>query len=138
MPVTTVRWVNGKQFVGTDSRNQSIVLSGDDPARGVSPSQVLLIGLSACTAYDVLSIMEKKRKPLTLLEVIANGEQDENPPWAYHHIHLKFVVSGENLTEKAITQAIDLSQEKFCSVAATVRGVSKITTEFEIIGADGG
>ncbi len=135
MPVTTVRWVNGKQFVGTDSRNQSIVLSGDDPARGVSPSQVLLIGLSACTAYDVLSIMEKKRKPLTLLEVIATGDQDENPPWAYHHIHLKFVVSGENLTEKAITQAIDLSQEKFCSVAATVRGVAEITTEFEIVGA---
>ncbi len=137
MPVTTVRWVNGKQFVGTDSRNQSIVLSGDDPARGVSPSQVLLIGLSACTAYDVLSIMEKKRKPLTLLEVIATGDQDENPPWAYHHIHLKFVVSGENLTEKAITQAIDLSQEKFCSVAATVRGVAEITTEFEIIGTNG-
>ncbi len=137
MPVTTVRWVNGKQFVGTDSRNQSIVLSGDDPAKGVSPSQVLLIGLSACTAYDVLSIMEKKRKPLTLLEVIATGDQDENPPWAYHHIHLKFVVSGENLTEKAITQAIDLSQEKFCSVAATVRGVAKITTEFEIVGANG-
>jgi len=135
MPVTTVRWVNGKQFVGTDSRNQSIVLSGDDPAKGVSPSQVLLIGLSACTAYDVLSIMEKKRKPLTMLEIIATGDQDENPPWAYHHIHLKFTVSGENLTEKAITQAIDLSQEKFCSVAATVRGVSKITTEFEIIGS---
>lgn len=137
MPVTTVRWVNGKQFVGTDSRNQSIVLSGDDPAKGVSPSQVLLIGLSACTAYDVLSIMEKKRKSLTLLEVIATGEQDENPPWAYHHIHLKFIVRGENLTEKAITQAIDLSQEKFCSVAATVRGVAEITTEFEIIGPDG-
>jgi len=137
MPVTTVRWVNGKQFVGTDSRNQSIVLSGDDPAKGVSPSQVLLIGLSACTAYDVLSIMEKKRKSLTMLEVIATGDQDENPPWAYHHIHLKFVVSGENLTEKAIAQAIDLSQEKFCSVAATVRGVAKITTEFEIIDFDG-
>ena len=136
MPVTTVRWVNGKQFVGTDSRNQSIVLSGDDPARGVSPSQVLLIGLSACTAYDVLSIMEKKRKPLTLLEVIATGEQNEQPPWAYHHIHLKFVVRGKNLTEKAVAQAIDLSQEKFCSVAATVRGVAEITTEFEMIDSD--
>lgn len=137
MPVTTVRWVSDKQFVGTDSRNQSIVLSGDDPAKGVSPSQVLLIGLSACTAYDVISIMEKKRMPLMLLEVIATGEQNEQPPWAYHHIHLKFIVSGENLTDKAVSQAIDLSQEKFCSVAATVRGVADITTEFEIVGLDG-
>lgn len=138
MPVTTVRWVSDKQFVGMDSRSQSIVLSGDDPAKGVSPSQVLLIGLSACTAYDVLSIMEKKRKPLASLEVIATGERDENPPWAYHHIHLKFIVSGGNLTEKALTQAINLSQEKFCSVAATVRGVADITTEFEIVGSQGG
>lgn len=137
MPITTVRWVADKQFIGTDSRNQSIVLSGDDPARGVSPSQILLIGLSACTAYDVLSIMEKKRKPLALLEVVATGEQNENPPWAYHHIHLKFVVSGKDLTEKAVSQAISLSQEKFCSVAATVRGVAKITTAFEIVSADG-
>ena len=137
MPVTTVRWVSDKQFVGTDSRNQSIVLSGDDPAKGVSPSQVLLIGLSACTAYDVISIMEKKRMPLVLLEVIATGEQNEQPPWAYHHIHLKFIVSGENLTDKAVSQAIDLSQEKFCSVAATVRGVADITTEFEIVELDG-
>lgn len=133
MPVTTVRWVSDKQFVGTDSRNQSVVMSADDPAQGVSPSQMLLLGLSACTAYDVLSIMEKKRKPLTRLEVIANGEQNERPPWAYHSIHLKFIVEGKDLTEKAVAQAIELSQEKFCSVAATVRGVAEITTEFDII-----
>ncbi|MDA8138918.1 MAG: OsmC family protein [Desulfobacteraceae bacterium] len=133
MPVTTVRWVNAKQFVGTDSRNQSVVLSGDDPARGVSPSQMLLIGLSACTAYDVLDIMAKKRKPITMLEVIANGEQDANPPWAYQHIHLTYRVSGNNLTQKAVEQAVQLSQEKYCSVAATVRGVARISTEVVIV-----
>lgn len=133
MPTTTVRWVTGKQFVGTDARNQSIVLSGDDPARGVSPSQMLLIGLSACTAYDVLNIMAKKRKPLTLLEIEANGEQDPEPPWAYRRIVLKYRVSGKDITEKAISQAIQLSQERYCSVAATVRGVARIVTEFEIV-----
>lgn len=137
MPTTTVRWVADKQFVGTDSRNQSIVLSGDDPAKGVSPSQALLIGLSACTAYDVLSIMEKKRKPLTSLEIVATGEQNEKPPWAYHRINLKFIVGGKDLTEKAVSHAINLSQEKFCSVAATVRGVAEITTDFEILSTGG-
>lgn len=68
MPLTTVRWVTGKQFVGTDERNHSVVLSADSPAQGVSPSQMLLIGLSACTAYDVLEIMAKKRKPQQCVE----------------------------------------------------------------------
>jgi putative redox protein len=133
MPTTTVRWVTDRQFVGTDANNHSIVLSGGPEPSGVSPSQVLLIGLSACTAYDVLSIMQKKRKPLTLLEIIAEGEQDPNPPWAYRRIVLRFRVAGKNLTEKAVAQAIDLSQRKFCSVAATVRGVAQIETQFEIV-----
>jgi putative redox protein len=133
MPTTTVRWTTGKQFVGTDSHNHSVVLSGDDPAKGVSPSQMLLIGLSACTAYDVLDIMIKKRKPLTMLEIVAEGEQDPQPPWAYRRIHLKYRVGGSGLTEKALAQAVQLSQEKFCSVAATVRGVAEISTEIEIV-----
>jgi putative redox protein len=136
MPTTTVRWVAGKQFVGTDSRNQSVVLSGDDPARGVSPSQMLLVGLSACTAYDVLDIMSKKRKPLTMLEIEAVGEQDADPPWAYRRIILKYRVSGRDLTPKAIEQAIQLSQERYCSVAATVRGVAEIVTEFQIVASE--
>ena len=135
MPTTTVRWVSGRQFVGTDARNHAVVLSAGDPAMGVSPSQVLLIGLSACTAYDVLDIMAKKRKPLTLLEVIASGEQDPDPPWAYRRIVLKFRVAGKDVTEKALSQAVKLSQEKYCSVAATIRGVAEIVTELEILDA---
>ncbi|MCG6895164.1 MAG: OsmC family protein [Desulfobacteraceae bacterium] len=133
MPTTTVRWVQDKQFVGIDSDNHTVVMSGDKPARGVKPSQMLLIGLAACTAYDVLEIMEKKRKPLTYLEIIASGENDPEPPWPYRSIHLKYFVSGDNLTEKAVSQAIQLSQEKYCSVAATVRGVAEVSTEFEIL-----
>jgi len=133
MPTTTVRWVTGKQFVGTDGNHHSVVLSGDDPHSGMSPSQLLLISLSACTAYDVLSIMEKKRKPLSMLEIIADGEQDPDPPWTYRRITLTFRVSGKDLTEKALSQAVQLSHDKYCSVAATVRGVAKIETRLEII-----
>ncbi|MBR9979434.1 MAG: OsmC family protein [Desulfatitalea sp.] len=133
MPTTSVRWVTGKQFVGTDDRNHTVVLSGDNPSTGVSPSQVLLIGLAACSASDVLDIMTKKRQPLTILEVTATGDQDPDPPWAYRRIHLTYRVSGKDLTPKALTQAIKLSQEKYCSVAATVRGVAEITTEIDIV-----
>ena len=71
--------------------------------------------------------------PLTHLEVTTSGEQDPNPPWAYRHIHLCYRVTGKDLTNKAVEQAIQLSEEKYCSVAATVRGVAEITTSFEIV-----
>ena len=133
MPTTTVKWVSGKTFVGTDSRNHSVVLSGDDPAVGVSPSEMLLVALSACSAYDVVAILEKKRKILKQLEVTATGERDDAPPFPYRTIHVHYRLSGEGLTEAAVRQAIDLSQDKYCSVAATVRGVADLSTEFEII-----
>ncbi len=133
MPATIVRWVTGKQFVGTDSFNQSIVISADKPSRGVDPTDLLLLGLSACTAYDVLDIMAKKRRPLKMLEISASGEHDPEPPWAFRHINLKYRLSGEGLNDHAVAQAIRLSHEKYCSIAATVRGVARITTEFEIV-----
>ena len=133
MPTTSVRWVTDKQFAGTDENNHSVLLSGDNPATGVNPSQMLLIALSACSAYDVVEIIAKKRMQLTMLEVIANGERDPKPPWAYKQIHLTYRLSGRDLTEKAVDQAISLSQDKYCSVAATVRGVAKLSYEFEIV-----
>jgi putative redox protein len=133
MPTINVTWVRDKQFVGTDETHHSVVLSGDDPATGVKPSQMLLVALAACTAYDVLDIMIKKRKPLSRLEITASGEQDPEPPWPYRRIRLKYLISGTDLTEKALSQAIELSLNKYCSVAATVRGVADIQTEFEIV-----
>ncbi|MGD9211265.1 MAG: OsmC family protein [Desulfobacteraceae bacterium] len=133
MPTTSVKWVTGKQFVGSDSNHHSVVLSGEEPANGVRPSEMLLIALSACTAYDVVDILEKKRKPLSHLEVIADGKRAEKAPWAYHSIHLTYRLKGKGLTEKAVAQAISLSEQKYCSVAATVRGVAEITTSFEIL-----
>jgi putative redox protein len=116
-----------------DSRNQATVLSGEEKGGGVSPSEMLLIAMSSCSASDVIEIMKKKRKPLTTLEIVATGERDPAPPWAYRKIHLLYRVSGDNLTEKAVSQAIDLSLNKYCSVAATVRGVAEISSDYEIL-----
>jgi putative redox protein len=71
--------------------------------------------------------------PLDHLEITCSGEQDQDPPWTFRKIHLRFIVGGKNLTEKAVAQAIQLSEEKYCSVAATVRATAQITTEFEIL-----
>lgn len=133
MPITSVRWLEGKTFVGTDSRNHSVVLSGDDQPRGVSPSEMLLVALSACTAYDVVEILAKKRIKLQSLEVVADGKRDDQPPWPYRSIHLTYRLKGDGLTDKAVSQAIELSEQKYCSVAATVRAVAEITTSYRIL-----
>ena len=130
---TTVRWVTGQQYVGTDSTNHSIVLSTQAEGVGVKPSDVMLIALAACTAVDVVDILAKKRMPIDSLEIMTTGQQDEDRPWTFRQIDLKYRLSGRGLTEIAVAQAIKLSEEKYCSVAATIQGVAKITTEFEII-----
>jgi putative redox protein len=130
---STVRWLSERHFVGIDSDRHSVVLSGQKDAVGVKPSQMLLIALASCSAVDVVEILEKKRKKLSGLEVRVSAEQDSDPPWAYRKIHLDYRISGEGLTEKAVEQSIRLSQEKYCSVAATIRGVAEITTDYKII-----
>lgn len=132
MASSVVRWVTGKQFIGTDSGQHSVVLSTGDEGVGMKPSELVLVGLSACTAVDVVEILAKKRLTLTGLEIRASGEQDPNPPWAYRKIHLLYRLSGPDLTPEAVEKAIELSESKYCSVAATLRGVAEITTAFEI------
>jgi len=132
MANASVRWVSGKRFIGVDSTNHSVVLSTPDEGVGMKPSDLLLVALASCTAVDVVDILVKKHMLLTSLEIAVSGEQDSDPPWTFRKIHLIYRVGGKALTEKAIEQAIQLSEEKYCSVAATVRGVAEITTSFEI------
>ncbi len=134
---TTVHWLSGKRFVGIDSTNHSVVLSSKDEGVGVKPSDMLLVALASCTAADVVEILAKKRMPLDSLEIITTGEQDADPPWTFRKIHLKFRMSGQGLTERAVEQAIQLSEEKYCSVSATLRCTVQITTEFEILSKNG-
>ena len=130
-----VTWVQKRQFVGTDSSKHSVVMSSQDGENGtgISPSALLLVGLGGCTAYDVVGILEKKRQKLTGLEVAVTGEQDEDPPWTYRKIHIHYELRGKGLREKAVQDAIELSEEKYCSVAATVRGIAEITYDYTIV-----
>ena len=128
-----VRRVTGKQFIGIDSTNHSVVLSTAAEGVGVKPSEMLLVALASCTGVDVVEILEKKKINLISLEISATAEQDQDPPWTYRKIHLLYKVKGDGLTEKALQQAIHLSETKYCSVAATIRGVVEITTSYEIL-----
>ncbi len=136
MGTATVKWIGGKQFVGIDSTCHSVVLSTPDEGVGIKPSELLLIAVASCSAVDVVEILTKKRMPLSFMEISSSGEQEQDAPWTFRKIHLHFRLAGKNLTEKAAEQAIQLSEEKYCSVAATVRATAEITTDFEILTLD--
>jgi putative redox protein len=129
-------------FVGRDSRGGTVV-AGTWPRteeqggdwRGAKPSDLLVISLAACSSYDVVDILQKQRQGLTGLYVTADAEQAPEPPWAFTHIHLHYVATGRDLDSAKVERAIRLSQDKYCSVAATIRGVAEITFDFEVRGA---
>jgi len=130
-----VKWVEKRQFVGTDSSKHTVVMSSQDEENGtgISPSQLLMVALGGCTAYDVVDILHKKRQRLTGLEVTVAGEQEPDPPWTYRKIHIQYVVRGKGLRDKAVHDAIELSEQKYCSVAATLRGAAEITYDYTIV-----
>lgn len=133
MGTATIRWLSGKTFIGTDSTNHSVVISTPDEGIGMKPSELLLVALASCTAVDVVEILRKKRIELTWLEISASGEQQPDPPWTFRKVHLTYRIRGAGLTPEAAEMAVRLSEEKYCSVASTVRGTAEITTEIVIL-----
>ena len=137
MGITTVRWITGEMFAATDSNNHSIVLSTTRAGVGMKPSEMLVVALCSCTSVDVVNILEKKRLPLESLEVQATSVQDPEPPWTFRKIHMKFILKGKGLTDKDVEKAIELSEEKYCSVACTLKPTVEITWEYEILSDEG-
>lgn len=131
---TNLKWIpDSKSFVSTDSTGHSVILSTPDDNIGMKPSELILSALAGCASVDVVDILAKKHTPLSHLEVKLTAEQDPEPPWTFRKIYMKFIVKGDGLTEKNVQQAIQLSEEKYCSVAATLRGKAEIITSFEIL-----
>jgi putative redox protein len=131
-----VTWVQGEQFVASGSGGHSIVLDtpgGRATWQGFKPSELLLAALGGCTAVDVIDILRKKRQRVSGLRVTVRGEQREEYPRAYERIAVHYEVRGQGVAPAAVERAINLSEEKYCSVAATLRGVATITTSFTIV-----
>lgn len=128
-----VKWLDKLQFVGTDSTKHSLVMSSQDAenATGLKPSELLLLALGGCTAVDIVTIMRKKRQAVTGLEINVRGEQDEDPPWTFRRIHLEYVVRGKGLSEKGLAQAVQLSEEKYCSVRNSL--ACEVTSSYRIV-----
>lgn len=124
-------WTDAQRFVGEASSGHAMVVDGDKKS-GASPMELVLIGLCGCTGYDVASILRKKREPFTSLEVRARAERAAEPPTVYTEIHLIYRVGGK-VSHKAVEDAVQLSEDKYCSVAAMLRKTAKISFEIEYV-----
>ena len=125
-------WQGDTVFTGKNTEGAQIQV-GKANGKGISPIEAVLVALAACTGADVVSIMNKKRQPLTGLKINARGLRADTTPSTFVEIHLEFIFSGDHLVEKDLAQAIQLSEEKYCSVGAMLSKTAKIHTSFKIL-----
>lgn len=129
-----VKYAGDDLFVGVPPSGHAFVMDNNAQRRSApTPLEHLLVAVAGCTAFDVQSILKKKRQDVTEYWVAITGEQREERPRAFIKFHIKHVVHGRNVSEKAVADAIALSNETYCSVAATVRPTAEITTSYEIV-----
>ena|SRR5579863_2916041 len=135
MRTATVKWVGGEQYLATMPSGQAVVIDADRERNSApGPMDMLLGALGACSSVDVVSILAKKRNKLVSLEIMISGERAKDPPSVWTKIDMVYKLTGE-LDEKAVRDAIELSQTKYCSVAATLRKTAEINYRFEILPA---
>jgi putative redox protein len=128
-----VKWIAGEEFVAKMPSGHSVPFDADRKHNAApGPMEMLLGALGACTSVDVVMILAKKRQRLTSLEVVVSGERASEPPTVWTKIDLVYRLSG-SVEEKAARDAIELSQMKYCSVAAMLRKTAEITYRFEIL-----
>jgi len=137
---TQLKWAGNAAFVGRASSGHNVVMDG--PAEGGGrnlgprPMEMLILGMGACSAYDVVSILKKSRQEITGCEINISSKRAESDPKVFTDIHMHFVVGGRNLKQKQVERAIKLSAEKYCSASIMLGAIANITHDFEIINAD--
>ncbi len=134
-----VKWIEGAAFLGESGSGHAVVLDGAPEAGGrdlgIRPMESLLIGLGACTALDVVSILNKGRQPLADCVAEVEAERAETVPKVFTRIHVHFVVTGTGLDPKKVARAVRLSAETYCSASAMLGATAEVSHDFEIVEA---
>ncbi len=128
-------WKGGIAFEGINEAGHRVFMDSpiaEGGPQGPSPMQLLLMSLAGCTAMDVISILQKKRQAVTSFEVNVVGDRASDHPKYYEDIDLEFVVRGRNVNPQAVERAIELSETRYCSATANLRGKSNIFTRYRV------
>src|ERR1043165_3682718 len=131
-----VRFVADDLFVGVTPGGRALVLdTNSQRSSAPSPVELLLVALGSCTATDVASILKKKRQQVTSYTIEVSGERRDEYPRSYTSMNVHHIVTGYAISPAAVAHAVELSDTKNCSVAATLKPQVEIHTTFEIIEA---
>jgi putative redox protein len=132
--LATVRLAGHDYFVGvTPSGHAQAIETDSTRASAATPMELVLLALGSCTGVDVISILKKKRQRVTDYRIEVSGERREEFPRGYTRLFVKHIVTGRSVSEQAVAQAVELSDTKYCSVAASLRGSAEIVSSYEII-----
>ncbi|HVP43017.1 MAG TPA: OsmC family protein [Terriglobales bacterium] len=119
-------WMDNERFTVKATSGHAVVVDAGAAKTANSPVELVLEGLCSCTASDVVTILSKKREPFRAVEVHAEAERADSPPKVYTRIKLVYRVRGK-VSRKAVEDAVRLSEEKYCSVAAMLQKTARIT-----------
>ena len=125
-------WKGGGTFFGQNAAGGMVQMGKLDGRPGVSPMELLLVGLAGCTGVDIADILKKKRQPLNALKVKVRGKKALDIPKIYKEIEITYLIWGEGIDPKSVERAIQLSEEKYCSVSAMLRSVADIRSTYKI------
>ena len=133
---TSLTWVGGAAFEGTTDSGHTITMDGPPEGGGRNlgprPMETLLLGMGACTGYDVVSILQKARQDVTGCRIQVSATRAEADPKVFTEIHVRFIFKGRNLGERQIERALNLSAEKYCSASIMLAKTARITHSWEI------
>ena len=115
-----LNWTHDMQFVGRVQDGPAVVLDNPEGGSGPTPMQLVLMGVAGCTAMDVISILKKKRSPVTGMQLNIRAEQAEDHPKRYTAIAIEFVITGRNVKPGDVERAIELSATKYCSAIGSI------------------
>jgi putative redox protein len=133
MQTASVKWIGNQKFVALSPSGHSVPIDSDRESNTApGPMELVLIALGACTATDIVIILEKKRQKLQSLEVICSGERASTPPTVWKKLEILYRLRGD-VDEGSARHAITLSEEKYCSVAAMLQKTAKITWRLELL-----
>ncbi|MCW7550049.1 OsmC family protein [Photorhabdus sp. P32] len=127
-----VKWVEGLSLLGESSSGHQIMMDGNAGDRAPSPMEMVLMAAGGCSTIDVVSILQKGRYDIRDCEVKLTSQRREEAPRLFTHINLHFIVTGKDLTDKAVERAVMLSAEKYCSVSLMLGKSVEITHSFEV------
>lgn len=132
----TIDWQDKLQFTGRADSGHEITIDGP-PAlggenTGMRPMEMVLLGVGGCSAMDVMHILKKSRQTVTDCKIELDATRAETDPKVFTDIHMTFIVSGENLSEKHVARAVELSAEKYCSASIMLQASVNITHSHEI------